>query len=110
MQAMGPAAEPEMAFDQGTSLPMRGGGCRTCNLPQEGYKGMLFPNAPWRCCLARHGMGCWAHHDEFGCDSFCSEARFIFGSCRAYFGFNCSPGPPYIPTPPGYSLPPGHWR
>jgi hypothetical protein len=49
-------------------------------------------------------LDCWAHHDEHGCSSFCSEVRFAFGSCRAYFGEKCGPTPPIVPVPPGYTI------
>jgi hypothetical protein len=39
-------------------------------------------------------VGCWAHHNMFGCSSFHSEATFIFGSCRAFFGQQCLKEPP----------------
>jgi hypothetical protein len=49
-------------------------------------------------------LDCWAHHDEHGCSSLCSELRFAFGSCRAYFGEKCGPTPPMVPVPPGYTI------
>jgi hypothetical protein len=39
-------------------------------------------------------LGCWTHHNMFGCGSFKSEATFIFGSCRAFFGQECLKEPP----------------
>ncbi|MGF1579083.1 MAG: hypothetical protein ACFCD0_06935 [Gemmataceae bacterium] len=56
--------------------------------------------------LNRYGLGCHAHHDQFGCSSLWSEIRFAFGSCRAYFGEPCRPGPIRIPVPEGYVPPP----
>jgi hypothetical protein len=53
------------------------------------------------------GLGCWTHHDQFGCSSFWSEFRFVFGSCRSFFGEPCAQGPPRIPVPPGYVPPQG---
>ncbi len=81
-------------------------GCPDCM--RGNATGNYPPQGKIRACLARFGVGCWAHHDEFGCDSCESELRFIFGSCRAFFRFNCQPGPPIIPVPDGYTLPPGH--
>ena len=49
--------------------------------------------------LNKHGLGCYAHHDQIGCSSFHSEFRFIFGSCRAFFGEPCNRGPYRIPLP-----------
>ncbi|MCI0379265.1 MAG: hypothetical protein L0215_16775 [Gemmataceae bacterium] len=45
----------------------------------------------------RRGIGCYAHHNELGCGSFCSEMTFIFGSCRTFFGEQCIPNPPHFP-------------
>jgi hypothetical protein len=39
-------------------------------------------------------IGCWAHHNMFGCGSFHSECTFIFGSCRAFYGQQCLKQPP----------------
>jgi hypothetical protein len=45
--------------------------------------------------LANHQpVGCWAHHNMFGCGSFHSEMTFIFGSCRAFYGQQCLKEPP----------------
>lgn len=46
---------------------------------------------------------CWSHHNSFLCGSCESELRFVFGSCRQFFGEPCLPGPatyPYAPPPP----------
>jgi hypothetical protein len=47
-------------------------------------------------------FGCWASHFGFGCGSFRSDMRFIFGSCRSFYGEACMKGPP-PPYPPGSS-------
>jgi hypothetical protein len=39
-------------------------------------------------------LGCWTHHNMFGCGSCRSDATFIFGSCRAFFGQQCLKEPP----------------
>jgi hypothetical protein len=39
-------------------------------------------------------LGCWKHHNMFGCSSCQSELTFIFGSCRAFFGEQCLKEPP----------------
>ncbi len=39
-------------------------------------------------------VGCWAHHNAFGCTSFPAEMDFIFGSCRSFFGQTCLKQPP----------------
>jgi hypothetical protein len=42
-----------------------------------------------------HGMACVSNQDNWGgCGCFCSEMRFIFGSCRSFFGEPCQPIPP----------------
>lgn len=53
--------------------------------------------------LNSHGLGCWSHHTQMGCGSFCSEFRFIFGSCRSFFGDRCIPNPPHSDRDP-------YWR
>lgn len=96
-----PATEPPApAAGTGGNVAPGGQGCRSCS-----GKGGLC-----RRVLNHFGIGCWAHHDQYGCSSFMSECRFVFGSCRAYFGQRCSPDPPPVPTPPGYYLPPNYWR
>jgi hypothetical protein len=47
------------------------------------------------------GCGCWSHHNCPGCGSLESETRFIFGSCRAFFGEPCMRGPRDLPVPIG---------
>ncbi|MCI0458323.1 MAG: hypothetical protein L0Z62_15270 [Gemmataceae bacterium] len=47
-------------------------------------------------------IGCWAHHNTLGCGSLQSECKFIFGSCRTFYGEPCFKGPPPSPFPPGY--------
>jgi hypothetical protein len=81
-------------------------GCATC---KDGHGHGSGSGRGPICSAFRYvfGCDCWAHHDEFGCSSFHADMRFIFGSCRAFFGETCPPGPPPVPVPPGYSLPPG---
>jgi hypothetical protein len=54
-----------------------------------------IPNQP------RVRFGCWATHNGYGCGSFRSDAVFIFGSCRSFYGEACRKGPA-SPYPPGY--------
>jgi hypothetical protein len=72
------------------------------------------PNGLVRCAVwKQRPCGCWAHHNLMGCGSFASEMRYIFGSCRAFFGSCCfkeqpalpvTPCPkPYLPSPDGSS-------
>jgi len=58
-------------------------------------------------CAHKKGVGCWSHHNYYGCSSWKSEGTFIFGSCRSFFGEPCLAGPPQPPYPPGYEPPPG---
>jgi hypothetical protein len=56
-------------------------------------------------------VGCWTHHNLFGCGSFRSETNFIFGSCRSFFGQACLKEPPpgeFAPMLDGtpYAVPP----
>lgn len=44
-------------------------------------------------------IGCWTHHNRFSCGTFKSEMRFLFGSCRSFFGEPCLKGAPYPPVP-----------
>ncbi len=53
-----------------------------------------WKNRPWNC---------WSHHNSFLCSSCESEWRFVFGSCREWWGEPCLKGPPtypYLPPPP----------
>jgi hypothetical protein len=72
----------------------KGNGCASCNGDGQGHYHPI-----------RHALllDCWAHHDEHGCSSLCSELRFAFGSCRQYFGERCGPNAPAVPVPPGYT-------
>jgi hypothetical protein len=47
-----------------------------------------------------NNCGCWSHHNSFGCGSCLSEYKFVFGSCRSFFGEPCMHGPPPSPIPP----------
>jgi hypothetical protein len=52
-------------------------------------------SGPVRDALGSHlPLGCWTHHNMFGCGSLRSETTFIFGSCRAFFGQQCLKEPP----------------
>jgi hypothetical protein len=53
---------------------------------------------PIRDWLASHG--CWADINTLGCGSLRQELRFIFGSCREFFGESCQPNPPNYPILP----------
>lgn len=55
--------------------------------------------------LARHGLCCWTTHYTLGCSSLKSECKFIFGSCRTFYGEPCLGAPPPALRPPGYTLP-----
>lgn len=48
-------------------------------------------------------IGCWAHFNNYSCGSWESEAAFMFGSCRNFFGEPCM-GPPE-PAFPGEKPP-----
>ena len=53
------------------------------------------------------GGRCYDHIDDYNtCTTLQTECRFIFGSCRAFFGETCYKEPPPVPVPPGYALPP----
>lgn len=47
-----------------------------------------------RLCHRCSNIGCQAHHNDFGCGSWKSDAVFIFGSCRAFWGDPCFKAPP----------------
>jgi len=47
--------------------------------------------------------GCWADFNGYSCGSLDSECKFIFGSCRTFFGEPCAPGPPPTPWDPNPS-------
>jgi hypothetical protein len=62
---------------------------------------------PLRDCLQKHGLACWSHHNSPGCGSLKAECKFIFGSCRDFFGEPCIQNPPSIVPPPGRMMPGG---
>jgi len=51
----------------------------------------------------RHGLGCWTTHYTLGCGSLKSECKFLFGSCRTFYGEPCLAPPPPGERPPGYN-------
>lgn len=51
-------------------------------------------------------FACWTHHNQPpGCSSLVSELRFIFGSCRSWYGESCPNNAPSVPIPHGPSCP-----
>ena len=52
------------------------------------------PHSKLQGCLNKHGLSCESHHSWFGCGNLRSEATFIFGSCRSFFGEPCQPKTP----------------
>ena len=73
-----------------------GVGCASCAANQangqpQGRHGAVFQ---W---FQRHGYGCGADPD-MSCASPCQDWRFVFGSCRSFFGETCNPLPPH-PAP-----------
>lgn len=55
-----------------------------------------YPQSPYgfHRMLNSHGMGCQT--DPWGsCANFHTDFRFIFGSCRDFFGEGCMPNHPY---------------
>lgn len=46
-----------------------------------------------------HGLCCWSHHNEMGCGGWQSDLKFIFGSCRTFFGETCPRSAPPLPVP-----------
>jgi hypothetical protein len=45
-------------------------------------------------CLHRHGLHCTSNERGLGCGSWKSDCKFVFGSCREFFGEECIPQPP----------------
>lgn len=66
----------------------------------------LAKRRPVRDWLHNHTIGCWAHHNKYGCGSVRSDLNFIFGSCRSFFGEPCLSGRPPSPVPDGYDYRP----
>lgn len=56
-------------------------------------------------CLNTYGVCCWSHHNSLGCSNLEAEFRFIFGSCRTFYGEPCERRPPA--SPPGAPGAPG---
>jgi hypothetical protein len=47
-----------------------------------------------RDCLQKHGWCCHSSFNSYTCGTLKSECKFIFGSCREFFGEPCLKGPP----------------
>ena len=54
----------------------------------------------WRWLRDKLPLGCWASFNGLGCSSLHSEAAFVFGSCRTFFGEPCLKGAPPSALPP----------
>ena len=68
--------------------------------PETNHPYVLNPDKPHPVMRLLHislPAGCWASHNGFGCGNLRSDATFVFGSCRAYFGQACLKGPPPVP-------------
>jgi hypothetical protein len=59
---------------------------------------------PYQRLLNSHGMSCASNFDQAGCGNFWSEFRFVFGSCRTFFGQPCIPNPPHFGPGNGYGF------
>jgi hypothetical protein len=74
------------------------------NWPRHGERHRIWSQPP---------IGCATHHNRFSCGTLQSELRFLFGSCRAFFGEPCLKRPQPIPSPtadlrlPYGAVPPG---
>jgi hypothetical protein len=53
-------------------------------------------NRPLQRVLNSHGMACASDFNRLGCGNFCSEFKFVFGSCRTFFGQTCEPSQPHF--------------
>jgi hypothetical protein len=54
----------------------------------------------WQWVSKGRPLGCWASFNGYGCSSLKSEAAFVFGSCRKFYGEPCLKGAPPSPLPP----------
>ena len=91
------------------TLAFVGGVARAQDFETE-HPSCLDPNQPHPVLHALHipvPLGCWASHNGYSCGSARSEAVFIFGSCRQFFGEPCLKGPPPPPWSPAANYPPG---
>src|SRR5262249_30257337 len=52
-------------------------------------------NRPWKL-FNSHGMCCTGYFNQIGCGNLCSNLTFMFGSCRVFFGQECTPKPPHF--------------
>ena len=59
---------------------------------------------PYQRVLNSHGMSCASNFNQVGCGNFWSEFRFVFGSCRTFFGQPCIPNPPHFGPGNGYGF------
>jgi hypothetical protein len=70
-------------------------GSGTCANGVGGDGATIGHGHPLREAIESHlPVGCWAHHNMFGCGSFRSEMNFIYGSCRSFYGQSCLKEPP----------------
>jgi hypothetical protein len=90
------------------AVPGTAASCPSCGVkPISPPLGGSPPNPPasadswW---AKKRRCGCWASINGFSCGSWESEAAFMFGSCRNFFGEPCAKGPP-PPAYPGDSIP-----
>lgn len=68
--------------------------------PETAHPTLVNPENPHPVLKLMHvtlPVGCWASHNGYGCGNFRSDATFIFGSCRAFYGQRCLKGPPPQP-------------
>ncbi len=86
-------------------VPLPGPSCATCDSQAAGeqkhsLKEKLHSHPI--CSWVKREFHCYGDFDNMYCGSGKSECKFIFGSCRDFFGDPCLKGPPPpIPYGPG---------
>lgn len=78
--AQAPLVPPSQPYDSSQSSPLVSILARP-PLPQ--------PAAPARPFMNAHGHCCDSSHFWYGCGGLRSQAEFVFGSCRTFFGEPC---------------------
>src|SRR2546421_337786 len=84
---------------QAVEPPAGGCGCGGGN-GDDGAGEKKVNKGPVHTWLRKHGVGCYAHFNNYSCSSLKSEGAFLFGSCRTFFGEPCFLGPTPPPIPP----------
>ncbi len=68
-------------------------------VPRRCLLGRLRPIAIYQRVQSARPLGCYGNFNDYSCGSLNSECRFLFSSCRGFYGERCLKGPPPSPVP-----------